>query len=153
MKKAIFLLIVPLMVLGCARQKIVESTYEDGSPQLVHYYRKLNGQKVLEEEISYYPGSKKKMEGKYRNNLRDGKWQAWYENGKLWSEGEYRDGKRTGMGIAYHPNGKKYIEGMYKEDERVGLWKFYDSLGNMVKQVNFDEVKALQDNDSTSKKN
>jgi antitoxin component YwqK of YwqJK toxin-antitoxin module len=58
------------------------------------------------------------------------------------------DGKRNGMGIAYHTNGKKYIEGNYQNDVRVGAWRFYDTTGVLIKEVNFDLVPKAQDGDS-----
>lgn len=83
------------------------------------------------------------MDGKFKDEERDGAWKAWYENGNLWSEGEYKAGKRNGPGIAYHPNGKKYIEGMYRDDARVGAWKFYDTTGVLIREVNFDLVPQM----------
>lgn len=133
---------------SCAQKKVVESTYENGEPKVIKYYIKKSDGLILNKEEIFYENKQKKMEGTYKDDLRDGQWKAWYENGKIWSEGLYKNGKRDGLGIAYHENGKKYIEGMYREDARVGLWRFYDSTGVLIQEINFDMVPKPQDNDT-----
>jgi antitoxin component YwqK of YwqJK toxin-antitoxin module len=148
MKKILFIALIAAFAFGCSEKKVVESTYENGNPRVEKFYDKKGGELVLEREIVYYENKQKKMDGTFREDQRDGKWKAWYENGNLWSEGEYKDGKRNGPGIAYHENGKKYIEGMYRDDSRVGPWKFYDTTGVLLKEVNFDLVPQQADGDS-----
>ena len=148
MKKILFIALIAAFAFGCSEKKVVESTYENGNPRVEKFYHKKGGELVLEREIVYYENKQKKMDGTFREDQRDGKWKAWYENGNLWSEGEYKDGKRNGPGIAYHENGKKYIEGMYRDDSRVGPWKFYDTTGVLLKEVNLDLVPQQADGDS-----
>jgi len=148
MKKILLITLLAAIVFGCAEKKVVEATYENGNPRIVKYYNKKSGELVLNREIVYYENKQKKMEGPYKEHQRDGEWKAWYENGTLWSEGEYKDGKRNGPGIAYHENGKKYIEGLYRDDRRVGSWRFYDTTGVLVKEVNFDLVPKMPESDS-----
>jgi antitoxin component YwqK of YwqJK toxin-antitoxin module len=140
MKKILIVTILAAIAFGCSEKKVVESTYDNGNPKVVKYYQKKGSELILKKEVIFYENKQEKMEGTYKEQQRDGQWKAWYENGTLWSEGEYKDGKRNGMGIAYHENGKKYIEGMYREDLRVGPWRFYDTAGKLVKEVNFDLV-------------
>jgi len=148
MKKILFLTLIASFAFGCSKKKIIEGTYENGNPRVVKYYHKKAGELILDREVVYYENEQKKMEGEYKEKLRNGKWQAWYENGTIWSEGEYKNGKRNGIGIAYHENGKKYIEGMYKDDIRVGAWRFYDTTGALTKEVNFDLVPKMPEGDS-----
>jgi antitoxin component YwqK of YwqJK toxin-antitoxin module len=140
MKKILLLSFFAVLMFGCSQKRVVESTYENGNPRVEKYYHKSGGELVLDREVIYYENKQKKMEGTYKELQRDGQWKAWYENGTLWSEGEYKNGKRNGLGLAYHENGKKYIEGMYKDDMRVGVWRFYDTTGVLLKEVNFDLV-------------
>jgi antitoxin component YwqK of YwqJK toxin-antitoxin module len=125
---------------GCSRKEVVESAYENGNPKVVKYYHKKGSALVLDREVMFYENKQKRLEGAYKNQLRNGNWKAWYENGAIWSEGDYKDGKRNGKGISYHPNGNKYIEGIYRNDIRVGAWHFYDSTGVLTKEVDFDLV-------------
>ena len=143
MKRLLLITLLAILTFGCSHKKVVEATYENGNPRIVRYYHKKAGKLMVEREIVYYPNKQVKMDGNFKNEEREGTWKAWYENGILWSEGEYKAGKRNGPGIAYHPNGKKYIEGMYRDDARVGAWKFYDTTGVLIREVNFDLVPQM----------
>jgi antitoxin component YwqK of YwqJK toxin-antitoxin module len=140
MNKWAFLLFIPLFLLGCGPRKVIESRFDNGNPQVVKYYEKIDGKDQVVKETIYYKNKNKKMEGEYQSDQRTGKWSAWFEDGKMWSIGEYKDGKRNGPGIVYHTNGKKYIESFYTNDEKTGNWRFYDTTGMVVKEVNFDEI-------------
>ena len=150
MKKILLLTFFAALMLSCSQKKVVESTYENGNPRVEKYYHKKGGELILDREVVFYENKQKKMEGTYKQLQRDGQWKAWYENGTLWSQGEYRNGKRNGLGIAYHENGKKYIEGMYRDDVRVGVWRFYDTTGVIIKEVNFDLVPKTQEIDTVN---
>ncbi len=147
MKRILLFSLLISVAFGCNRKEVVESSYENGTPKVVKYYHKIGGKLVLDREVMYYENKQKRIEGEYNNQLRNGIWKAWYENGTIWSVGEYKDGKRNGEGISYHPNGKIYIEGMYRNDTRVGPWRFYDTAGVLTKEVDFDLVpEALEGN-------
>ena len=150
MRKILIVALIGLFTVSCSEKKVVESTYENGNPKVEKYYRKKGEELILTREVIFYENKQKKMEGTYKEDQRDGKWQAWYENGTLWSEGDYKAGKRDGIGIAYHENGKKYIEGMYRNDLRIGTWRFYDTTGVMVKEVNFDLIPKPADSDTVN---
>ncbi len=148
MKYILLLTLFAFLTFGCSQKKVVESTYENGNPKVEKYYHKKGNELILDREVIFYENKQKKMEGTYKYEQRDGQWKAWYDDGTLWSEGEYKDGKRNGLGIAYHENGKKYIEGMYCNDARVGAWRFYDTTGVLLKEVNFDLVPKSADSDT-----
>ena len=141
MKKTFLLLIASvLLLISCGPKKVVESKYKNGNPIVVKYYDRINGKDVVVKEVVYYENKEKKMEGEYEDMKRKGQWTAWYNNGKVWSIGEYKEGKRNGPGIVYHPNGRKYIESFYTNDEKTGKWRFFDTTGLMIKEVNFDSI-------------
>ena len=148
MNRIVVIALIAVFITSCSQKKVVESTYENGNPKVVKYYQKKGDELDLRKETVFYENQQKKMEGTYKVKARDGQWKAWYENGTIWSEGEYKNGKREGLGIAYHPNGQKYIEGRYREDMRIGVWRFYDTTGVMVKEVNFDLVPKSTENDT-----
>ena len=142
MKNILTIVALMFMLIACGPRKVVESTYENGNPKVVKYYEKKDGKDQVVKEIVFYENKNKKMEGEYSDEKRSGTWTAWYEDGKVWSEGAYVDGKRNGPGIVYHPNGRKYIESVYANDEKTGKWRFYDTAGNVIKEVDFDLMKA-----------
>ncbi|MBK7174631.1 MAG: hypothetical protein IPH84_15700 [Bacteroidales bacterium] len=142
MKKYSLGILLLITFMACGPRKVIESTYKNGNPKVIKYYEKVDGKDQLVKEVVFYENKNRKMEGSYSGEKRSGTWTAWYENGKVWSEGSYLDGKRNGPGMVYHENGKKYIESVYANDEKTGKWRFYDTAGNVIKEVNFDLMKA-----------
>jgi antitoxin component YwqK of YwqJK toxin-antitoxin module len=140
MTRILLVTLLIAIISGCSQKEVVEATYENGNPKVVKNYQKRGNDLLLIHEVVYYENKQKKIEGKYKDEQRDGLWRAWYKNGTIWSEGEYKDGKRNGIGFSYHENGKIYIEGKYQDDIRVGAWRFYDTTGLLTKEVNFDLV-------------
>ena len=94
MNRILLTTLLAFLAFGCSHKKVIEATYENGNPRIVRYYHKKAGKLLVEREIVYYPNEQVKMDGKFKNEEREGLWKAWYENGKLWSEGEYKAGKR-----------------------------------------------------------
>jgi len=142
MKNLFYLTLSLLLVFSCSKPKeVIEETYPDGSKKIVRYYKGSGKDKKLLKEIAYYPNKKIRYEGEFLNNLRDGKWTFWYDNGNKWSEGylkkEINDGKRT----VWYENGVKRYEGQYNEGKEIGKWQFFSETGTLIKEVNFDTIK------------
>ncbi|MDA3944328.1 MAG: hypothetical protein PF694_12410 [Bacteroidetes bacterium] len=116
----------------------IKDLWDNGNPKVVRFYKEENDTKVLVKEKQYYPSGTLSMEGSYKNDLREGEWKSWYEDGSLWSTGYFKSGKRHGEGIVYHPNGKKQIAGTYDEGQRTGLWLAWDEDGNVISEQRFD---------------
>lgn len=81
--------------------------------------------------IEYYPGKKQiKFQGFVdENQLRDGKWIFYGENGAERSISFYKNGKRDGHTIVKYSNGKLHYTGEYEMDKKVGEWIIYDEKG------------------------
>ena len=139
MKTKILLLAFMIVSLVSCRfeNKVVEETYEDGSPKRVCIYKGTGESRELIRETTYYPNKQAQMEGTYKNNKREGRWIYWYENGKTWSEGTYIKGKSDGKRTTYFENGKVRYEGLYKEEMRVGKWRFFDENGRLLKELDY----------------
>lgn len=75
-----------------------------------------------------------------KKEVRDGQYEVRYDNGNLWSTCEYKNGKKHGKSVSYYPNGKQRYVGFYRDDKQSGQWFFYDSLGNFVKEVNYEKT-------------
>ncbi len=100
---------------------------------------------VIENHIDRYPSGVKRMEGKFLNGKREGKWIAYYESGIKWSEGNFKDGLREGKGIVYYENGKKKMEGEYFRNLKVGEWKIWEEDGTFVQAVDLNEFMNSED--------
>ena len=137
-KLTVSFLLSLLLFVSCSREEtIVEETYPDGSPKRVCIYLTRGEEKELIKETTYYVDKKIRMEGTYKNGLRDGKWNYWYQNGTLWSEGFFKNGKSDGKRTTYYENGKIRYEGTYKEETRIGIWRFYDEQGKLIEEVDY----------------
>ncbi|MCB9224667.1 MAG: hypothetical protein R2780_00080 [Crocinitomicaceae bacterium] len=90
------------------------------------------------ETVEYHPNGAVKIRGKLNEmGQREGLWISYYDNGVKWSESYYVNGILDGHSLTFFPNGKVRYVGEYKNGEKSGTWKFYDELGEFVKEENF----------------
>ena len=140
--KFLFLILIAVTFTGCRfEDKVVEETYDDGTPKRVCIYKGKGESRELIRETTYYANKQPQMQGSYVDNKRNGIWTYWYENGKKWSEGMFVNGKSDGKRTTYFENGKVRYEGMYKEDMRVGKWRFFDENGRLLQEVDYSAAK------------
>ena len=141
MKKYVYLIAFIFILVSCnKRQKVVEETYEGGSPKVEKYYEGEGANKELVKEVTYYPNKQKQLEGDYKDSKRDGNWVYYYDNGNKWSEGTFHNGLYDGNSTTYFENGAKRYDGLYKAGKKIGIWKFYDETsGKQIREVDFDK--------------
>jgi len=87
--------------------------------------------------ISYYPNGKIAEELNWKDNVRNGIWHQYYENGALKTSSEFLNGKRNGTFILYYPDSKIEWKGSYKNDIREGQWVHYDPLGKINSTIEY----------------
>ena len=141
--KLLVLFALLFVVVSCNRVKttpIVKESYADGNPKIVaEYITDEYGKKTLYKETYFFPGEKKYIEGKYdEQELRNGVWTSWFENGNKNSEGKYVNGKEDGNYRVWHSNGQLFYKGQYDMGRKTGVWVFYDSLGVKIKEENYN---------------
>lgn len=108
----------------------------ENRPQIIHFINPTDT--IFKIEKQYYSGSGKiYIEGELKNEKREGKWLAWYENGILWSMGYYKDGKKEGPNEAYYTNGNLRYSKFYKNDKSEGLAKFFNPHGELIAEIEF----------------
>ena len=94
---------------------------------------------ITEKHQEFYPNGKVKIKGDIVKDLKQGKWESFYENGTKWSESNYLFGKRNGIYKTFYPNGALKIHGVYENEKKIGLWFFYAENGKFEKEINFDK--------------
>jgi antitoxin component YwqK of YwqJK toxin-antitoxin module len=94
-------------------------------------------EQVVEDYTEFYDNGQIKIEGKTVNGERHGMWKSYYENGLKWSETSFNMGQKSGLTTTYLEDGMMRYKGQYYNDERTGEWLFYDSLGYIMKKIDF----------------
>jgi antitoxin component YwqK of YwqJK toxin-antitoxin module len=77
--------------------------------------------------------------GTYTGGLRDGKWEAFYEDNKLRYEGNYIQGNPEGLHKFYYNNGEIKEEQYYISGLRERNWKKYDQEGELILTITYKD--------------
>jgi antitoxin component YwqK of YwqJK toxin-antitoxin module len=102
--------------------------------------------------VWFYPDGKIKKEGFYKNDLENGYFKDYDEEGNLISTSKYVDGvlqedvaelAKLDIKTEYYPNGKVKIMASYKDDVPEGVRREYDEEGNIVKGYLFHNGKVV----------
>jgi antitoxin component YwqK of YwqJK toxin-antitoxin module len=110
-------LMMSLLVLAgtsCLAQNAVNTVYEDGSVK--SEYVKKDG---LVFVTHYYPTGAVKETGAYKNEIPEGRWETFAENGVKTAELNYVDGKRHGEFRVWDIYADTYIEMAYLNGEAM----------------------------------
>jgi antitoxin component YwqK of YwqJK toxin-antitoxin module len=67
-------------------------------------------------------------EGQFKNNIPQGLFKYFYEDGKIRTELNYSEDGKTAKAVNFYPGGKKMAEGSYFETKKDGTWKYYNDL-------------------------
>tara|TARA_B100000809_G_C15110242_1_gene520306 strand:+ start:1064 stop:1798 length:735 start_codon:yes stop_codon:yes gene_type:complete len=109
-----------------------QESYKDGklNGQRVIYYEPVNGQyRVARYEY-------------YTDGILDGQFKEYYPNTKIKLEGTYKDGNFHGIVRYYYGNGKKERIEKYQYAVKHGWWVFFDEKGVVVgKELFWEGVK------------
>ncbi len=108
----IIFLFIPSYFSFSQERKIIDKTYDNGSPSLVYF---LNGNNEKTKEISYFPNGKIDYEGNFKNGKEHGKWIYYYEDGQKKFEENYKNGLEDGKQYEWEPDGQLTKLEIYKE--------------------------------------
>ncbi len=78
-------------------------------------------------------------EGRYKDNLRQGVWKQYLNDGTLSFEITYVDDEPNGLAKTYYPNGQLAEEGFWKDDIWIGNYTTYYQNGNVNYKWHFSE--------------
>jgi antitoxin component YwqK of YwqJK toxin-antitoxin module len=105
--------------------------YMNGSTQMTGVYKSMKT-KVKHGLFSYYTENGiKEVEGQYFENMEQGDWKYWDENGKLTGILSFKDGKMIREQI-FHHNGNLKHTGSVKNGMKSGTWQYWDSNGRLI---------------------
>ena len=84
--------------------------------------------------------------GKYITGLRDGKWNYFYDDGTVMFEGDYIQGNPEGKHKYYYPDASIKEEQFYISGIPSKHWKKYDSEGNVIVTISYQDGKEYRIN-------
>ena len=76
--------------------------------------------------------------GMVRNGKKNGVWEFYYANGQKMLEAMYLEDVENGAYNSYRENGVPYFRGYYINGSRANVWEFYDEEGNLAGRQDFD---------------
>lgn len=120
----------------------VVDTFDNGNPLKVNFCDPNNSNDVKYQK-QFYQSGKIFIEGALNNERRTGKWVAWYENDIIWSVGYYKEGLKSGASNVYYENGQIRYTKNYEQDVAEGLWEFFDEEGTLLNKVMYENGKIL----------
>lgn len=125
-------------------QRKVETTYPDGKPMKVLFYRNSDtGIETVKIEY-YYSNGWLESVSNYKNEKKHGKAKTWYANGKLASKEFYKSGELNGKCLYYREDGTLSYKAEFNMGISDGKWIIYNDKGEpSVIQV-FDNGKLLE---------
>jgi antitoxin component YwqK of YwqJK toxin-antitoxin module len=98
-------------------ERRVMRKHDNGKEHVVLYLDKESGD-LLKEEV-FYPNGKMHWTGTYKNNIENGTWQFFFENGNPKTVENYLGGKEHGVTIQYNEYGKKVKEEFWKHGKKI----------------------------------
>ncbi len=78
-------------------------------------------------------------EGNYQDGQKDGLWKSWYSDSTLQFEGKYVEDIPDGKHIYYWENGNKKDEGIYTMGKKQGEWVKYELDGSIFLIISFKD--------------
>ena len=95
--------------------------------------------------FEFYENGTEKLNGRYRNGLKNGKWEWWSATGIKDSLGTYKDGNQDRKWTYWYENGEKWKEGTYKDDEYDGVWTEWYETGQKKSEKIFKDGQLISE--------
>jgi len=144
----ILILFFALFITSCGDdfERIVISSYSDGTPLKVGVYTWKGNSQILIKEINYYPNGEIETEGELNEKgKKHGKWTYWYENGKKWIEENYSEDIRNGDYTEWYMSGEKSFNGEYSNGFPSGTWTFWNDEGKKTKKLYYENGDVIDE--------
>ena len=109
------------------QQKVKENIYhQNGTPWMTVQYRTDEGQVWK----WYHDNGNPYFEARIIDDLIQGSYKIWYENGQLAEVMNFKDNRENGEATFFYPTGQISAQGNYRMSEMIGPWLFFDKDGN-----------------------
>ena len=102
-------------------------------------------------ECHYYPTGKMFDKIEWKNNVKDGNWNQYFEDGSFRLRGGYSRGKLSGDFYVYYPKNVPMVKGHYTNDTREGKWIYYNEDGSVNNEIVYANGQPQNEKDLTEK--
>lgn len=128
---------IGILFISCSKgeREIIEY-YDSENPKLIYYIKNIDGVKKRTYEKMYYENGKTRYEGKYENDLRQGIWKYYFENGLLFAK---IDNKKNKIIIEIYNIKKEKL--VNKNDEIKEIANYPDGSIAMIRIKKGDQEK------------
>ncbi|HOY38345.1 MAG: toxin-antitoxin system YwqK family antitoxin [Bacteroidales bacterium] len=139
------LILIAFTIGSCSSaEKEVESTYPDGKPLKVVYYKDIEGVRDLVKTEYYYTNGWLESETNYKNGKKNGKCLMYFTNGKVASQEYYCDDELHGKCHYFSETGKRRFTASYDHGISDGKWIIYDENGKKATVQIFENGKLIK---------
>jgi len=111
------------------KRKAVSETYQMGKKHGLSY--------------KYYVGGSPSEMHEWQNNLKNGKWEQYYENDQVRIAGGFVADSLNGAFVSYNPDGSLSITGSYQMGAMHGTWTYYSETGEEEFSVEYIDGRML----------
>lgn len=92
---------------------------------------------------SYHSNGKIQFQYNNKNNLKEGKWYQYRNDGSLFEEKVFKNGQIHGTKISYHLNGEKNFVSTYVNGKKHGERLQYNNKGKLIGRSQFNMGKKV----------
>jgi len=110
-----------------------ETWYKNGQLKYTMNFNDQGERDGWDEE--YYENGQPRVQGMWKDNMREGQWQSWFENGKRRLLGYYEFDRPHGEEIEWYENGRKWKVGTFEHGKPVGEHIMYWENGKVMERV------------------
>jgi antitoxin component YwqK of YwqJK toxin-antitoxin module len=121
-----------------------------------YYDRQLKSRETYKKGVKngfsyqYYPGGNCFEKTEWKNELKDGVWEQYFEDGSVRLQAVYNHGKLAGNYIVYYSKGRPMVSGRYENNRREGNWVYYNENGSVNQEICFSDGKPLNEKELTT---
>lgn len=129
MVRAIILSVSLIILMGCQKPRVYEGELfkREGLFYAANEHQAFSGTRLL-----YYESGALRLEGHYKNGVREGRRTFWYAIGKLEYEETYKHGKNEGPAHGWHKNGQIQYEVTHVDGKEEILVRTWSSNGQFL---------------------
>lgn len=116
----------------------VVSLHPNNAPALIHYFLEDDSTNTPVKVVRFYINSEKREEYFMKDDKRHGRCTIWHVNGKKKTVCNYFEDMYDGEYAEWFDDGNKNYEGFFNKGNASGTWRFYNRDGSLQSETIYD---------------